>query len=313
MAVENPVTQALLSRRLILVTGKGGVGKTSVSAALALAAVRAGQKPLVITCDGRPTLGRVLGGADEGADATPVVNGVAGLCVDYRDALVNLISDLLGARRLVDAFLGNKVVSTFVNAAPSVQEMTLLHRVDKARSDDEPGGPYSPVIVDLPASGHALALLSTPRAVMRLVRVGPLFKRAQDLLRMVIDSRNTALVVVTLAEELPINETLELAERARTVGVPVGHVVVNAVPHTPLSPKDVELLTQVNDGAGEPLRHWAAETIHGNTRSVRAQAEIQRLQQGPGTEVLQVPFVTESGPALTRRISDELGGSKQKA
>lgn len=300
------ITADLLKRRLLLVTGKGGVGKTSVSAALALAAARAGKRPLVVTCDGRATLGRILGGGTEKGVATQVLPGVWGLCVDYRQALVDLISDMLGARRLVDAFLGNKVVNTFVNAAPSVMEMTLLHRVDIARTADEPGGPFSPIIVDLPASGHALALLSTPRAIMRLVRVGPLYKRSLELLRMVADRDHTALVVVTLPEELPVNETLELMTAASKVGVPTGFVVVNAVPHSPLHPGEAETLAHLSDEAPDPLRQWAQEALHGQERSSRAQAEISRLQQASPGGVRTVPFVTEHGPELTSRISREL-------
>lgn len=308
MATADFDLNALLSRRVVLVTGKGGVGKTSVSAALALAAAARGHKPLIITCDGKPSVGRLLGDIPEGHSATDLGHGVSGLCVDYKEALVDLIGDMLGARRLVEAFLGNRVVRTFVRAAPSVMEMTLLHRVERARGDAEKGGPFSPVIVDLPASGHALALLSTPRAVMRLVRMGPLYKRAQDLLRLCNDPQQTALLVVTLAEELPINETIELVNRTRNAGVPVGHVVVNAVPRAPLTPEDALVLTGVKEREQSPLKEWAGETLEGSVAGQRAWAEIERLKEASSGSVTQVPFVTESGKALAGKISRALGG-----
>ncbi|MBI5498538.1 MAG: hypothetical protein HY904_26285 [Deltaproteobacteria bacterium] len=305
--MSSPVElDALLERRVLLVTGKGGVGKTSVSAALALAAVARGKKPLVVSCDGRPTVGRLLGPRDEGSAATDVGQGVWGMYIDFREALVDLIADMLGARRLVDAFLGNRVVRTFIHSAPSVMEMTLLHRMDRARSDQEPGGPFSPVIVDLPASGHALALLSTPRAVMRLVRVGPLYRRAVELLRLTHDAKQTALVVVTLAEELPINETIELVTRARDLNVPVGHVVVNAVPHLPMHPEDVALLGNLRETGPEPLRQWVGETLAGSERGARAHAEIERLKGAAQGAVTEVPFVKESGTDLAGTISRSL-------
>ena len=307
MAEPSEVTN-LLDRKVILVTGKGGVGKTSVSAALALLAARRGKRPLVLTCDGRPSRGRLLGGPPEGKNATNVGQGVHALAVDQQDALLDLLGDMLGARRLVEMFLANRVVRTFTTAAPSVMEMTLLHRVDRARAADEPGGPFSPVIVDLPASGHALALLSTPRAVMRLVRMGPLFRRAQELQRMVNDSRNTALVAVTLAEELPVNETLELCNRAGGLNIPVGVVVVNAVPHAPLHAQDADVLGALQDGGPDPVRQWARDALAGSARGQRAWAMIARLEAAAPGRVAQVPFATESGKDLAGHISRALDG-----
>jgi anion-transporting ArsA/GET3 family ATPase len=277
-----------------------------VSAALALLAARKGKRPLVLTCDGRPTVGRLLGGPPEGSSATAVGQGVYALTVNQQETLVDLLGEMLGARRLVEMFLANRVVRTFTTAAPSVMELTLLHRVDRARGEAEPGGPFSPVIVDLPASGHALALLSTPRAVMRLVRVGPLFRRAQDLLRMVHDSRNTALVAVTLAEELPVNETLELCQKARGLNIPVGVVVVNAVPHAPLQAQDAEVLGELQAGAPDPVKGWARDALAGSARGERAWAMIARLEEAAPGRVTQVPFATHSGAELAGHISRAL-------
>jgi len=295
----------LLSRQIVLVTGKGGVGKTSVSAALAMKAVKMGKRPLIITCDGRPSVGRILGSRDEGKDATPMKDGISALTIDFHASLADLIGQMLGGRRLVEAFLGNRVVKTFVDAAPSVLEMTLLHRIDRARTD-EPGGPYSPIIVDLPASGHALALLSTPRALMRMIRMGPLYRRAVELLRLVANAKITALCAVTLAEELPINETIELVNRARALGVTVGHVVVNAIPATLLQDDHVDQLNRLKDHSEEPLKHWAQEALQGNARSRRARAEINRLVDVAKGPVLEVPFVTHSGAQLAETICNAI-------
>jgi anion-transporting ArsA/GET3 family ATPase len=289
------------------VTGKGGVGKTSVSVALALRAAALGLKPLVVSCDGKPTVGRVMGRVDEEAQATDLGNGVHALRVDFNAALTDLIAAMLGARRLVEAFLANRVVRTFVHAAPSVMELTLLHRVDRARTA-EAGGPFGPIIVDLPASGHALALLSTPRMVMRLVRMGPLYRRAVELLRLLNDSTQTALCVVTLAEELPINETIELVARAKGLGIPVGHVVVNAVPPSGLQGEDLELMSRLKTEAAGPLQSWAAEVLDGSHRASRAQAEIDRLLLTGRAPVAQVPFLPDSGAALANAISAALPG-----
>ncbi|MEW5850386.1 MAG: ArsA-related P-loop ATPase [Myxococcota bacterium] len=304
---EAPNFRALLSRPVVLVTGKGGVGKTTVAAALGLRAARMGMRPLVVGCDGKPTLARILGGAPEGPRATNMGQGVHALRVDFDEALADLIGEILSVRKLVEAFLHNRVVRTFVHAAPSVMELSLLHRVDRARSKDEPGGPFSPVIVDLPASGHALALMATPRAVMRLVRMGPLYRRASELLALVNDPQLTALCAVTLAEELPVNETIELVGRARGLGVPVGHVVVNAVPPSPLSSDDAELMTHLSQQGQPPLAHWAQEALHGSTRSRRARAEIERLASVATGPLAEVPFVSEAGPRLTASVCDALG------
>jgi anion-transporting ArsA/GET3 family ATPase len=300
--------ESLLQRDVVLVTGKGGVGKTTVAAALALRAARLGLRPLLVSCEGKATVGRILGGPDERPSPTELVPGVHAIRVDYDVALSNLVAEILGAKRLVEAFLHNRVVRTFVRAAPSVMELCLLHRLDAARRPGEPGGPYRPIIVDLPASGHALALISTPRAIMRLVRVGPLYRRAQELLSLCTDPRQTAMCVVTLAEELPINETIELVAKAQGLGVPVGHVVVNAVPPAPLSDEDSVLMSRLAQDAHDPLCKWAREVLDGNTRGRRARDEIQRLTDVSSGPVAQVPFVADMGPKLAGAVCEALGG-----
>lgn len=304
---DAPDFKTLLGRSVVLVTGKGGVGKSTVAAALGLRAARLGMRPLVVTCEGKPTMGRILGGPDEGTKATEVGHGVHALRVDYDAALAALIGEMLGVKKLVEAFLHNRVVRAFVHAAPSVLELCLLHRIDMCRRPTEPRGPFSPVIVDLPASGHALALMGTPKVVMKLVRMGPLYRRANELLSLCNNPQLTAMCAVTLPEELPINETIELVGKARLLGVPVGHVVVNAIPPCPLQPQDAELMTQVIKDGNPPLSSWAREAMEGNTRNLRARKEIERLlhvAQGP---VAEIPFMADNGPALAHVVCEALG------
>jgi anion-transporting ArsA/GET3 family ATPase len=229
---------SLLARRLIVVTGKGGTGKTSVVAALGLAAARAGKRVLLAETGRDENLPRLLSrdGTAAGYAGRTYPSGVRSMRVDPYEALSEYLQIQLRVAPLVRAVLGNRGFHQLMDAAPGWRELITLGKVwhlEQQRADD--GGPlFDLVVVDAPATGHGLTFLDVPRVVQSAVRAGPLRRNAAAVEAMHADPEATVLLPVALPEELPARETAELVARVRgAIGIAVDRVVVNAVPDRP--------------------------------------------------------------------------------
>ena len=200
---------------IVLVTGKGGVGKTTLAAGLAEAAARRdGSATLVEFGDGESGR-RILG-----------KSRVKHEVVEPKDALERAVGRLLGSKLIAKVFLGNFAVRRMLRAAPALRELAMLDAVgqlaDKAKGR---------VVVDMPATGHGLAWLRLPTQMRDLVGSGGLFELSERLVHRLVAPRATSVVVVTLAERMVLQETLELcAALEREVGMPASRLVVNRFP-----------------------------------------------------------------------------------
>jgi anion-transporting ArsA/GET3 family ATPase len=231
-APEHP----LLARRLVVVTGKGGTGKTSVVAALALAAAGRGQRVCVIEMGLHPQVPELFGAAPPAGSAEQEVHpGITALRIEPYDALAEYLGLQIGGRRLVELVLRNKAFRQLMDAAPGWRELITLGKVwhlEQMRDGDRPR--WDLLVVDAPATGHGLTFLDVPRVAVAAVRMGPLRRHSGWVEEMIRDKSRTVLLPVALAEELPARETAELVDRARRdVGVAVDRVVVNAVAPEP--------------------------------------------------------------------------------
>ncbi len=196
----------VLQSRLLLVTGKGGTGKTTLSATVGRLNAQRGRKVIVCEVDTfRPALTAVVGVKPEYAikrvgDNLDITN------ITWREALVEWLGDTVPGKRVVKAILDNRLVNTFLEATPGLRETVILSRVVKLCDE------YDQVVVDMPASGHAISLLGVPGVAMNLMKAGPIRERAEQI-HARLSRRDTALVLVALPEEMVVNETVELWER----------------------------------------------------------------------------------------------------
>jgi anion-transporting ArsA/GET3 family ATPase len=221
----------LADKRFVIVTGKGGVGKTTVCAAEALALAGKGKRVLVAMCNAKERLSGMLGAPPIGPTVVGVAPNVWAVNMLPEKALEEYGVLILRSRALYKTLFDNNYVRSFLRAVPGMQEWAMLGKAWWHTTERLSDGSfkYDVVILDAPATGHGLDMLRVPKVIVEVVPPGLLRRdaeRAWDLFR---DSETCAIVLVTLPEELPTTETIELAAALRDMGLPVGRVVVNAV------------------------------------------------------------------------------------
>jgi len=228
--------RSILARRLVIVTGKGGTGKTTVACALALAAARRGRRTLVLETGRDEQVPALLGRPASPGDP-------ASRRIDPFDALAEYLQERLRLPTLATRALDFQGFRQLMEAAPGWRELITLGKVwhlEQAQSGGRPT--WDLLVVDAPATGHGLTFLDVPRVVVQAVRAGPLRRHAGWVEAMVRDPDQTLLLPVALAEELPARETSELVARLRDdVGMSVDRVVVNAVARDPFPPEVPDL------------------------------------------------------------------------
>ncbi len=232
---------------LHLLTGKGGVGKTTLAAALALEAARRGGRPIVVELGHRASLGRVLGVERAiGHEPVEVARGVFATNVELEHALSDYLARRVKVRAIARRIADSAPLRRFFDAAPAVPELLTLERIEVLLER------FDPVIVDLDATGHAIMFLELPRVLGAIAPVGPIGELLRGLSALLSDRARTRLHLVTLPAKLPIEETLELhAQLAASAQVPLGALIVNRVPARALPPGSDEtaraLLARLED------------------------------------------------------------------
>ena len=207
--------QSLTAARVVVVAGKGGVGKTTVTAVIARAASDAGQRVLVVELDGKPTL----------ADLLRDVPDVTVMSISAADALDEYLRDH-GFARIAKRLNRTGVIDMVGTAAPGIDDVVVLGKIKQLeRSDD-----WDLVVVDGPAAGHAVTFLTSAAGLADAVRAGPVRAQADEVLELLHDGERCQVVLVALPETTPVNEVIETAFALEDlVGVQLGPLVVNGV------------------------------------------------------------------------------------
>jgi anion-transporting ArsA/GET3 family ATPase len=289
---------ALLDKRLVIVTGKGGVGKTTVAAALGLAAARRGKR--VVLCE--------VGGHDRLPELVPELTTVS---VDPEEAKQEWLRYQLKSRTLAGVLGGSRLFQYLTAAAPGLSELVTIGKVwDLAQIERRTGSTvFDVAIVDAPATGHALAMLRSPSTFAAVAsRVGPVGRHAATIDRSLRDGKHTGVVMAALPEEMPVNETVEF-ERAlrRELDMRVDQIVVNAVHPARLSRDEVERVRAVT--AERPVTQAAlGAAVAEHLRARGEHAQVRRLRRAATAPVATLPriFEPELGREHIERLSAEL-------
>jgi anion-transporting ArsA/GET3 family ATPase len=221
----------LLDKQLVIIAGKGGVGRTTVAAALALAAAKRGKRVLLAQTKSKERLSTLFGVPPVGPELARIRDDLWAVNMTPQAALLEYGAMVLHSEFIARQVLENKVSRAFLHAIPGLDEYSMLGKVWWHTTEQDNGRPrWDLVILDGPATGHLVTMLQIPRAILAAVPEGPLTRPAQASIDLMSDPRRTALAIVTLAEDLPSNEAIELAHKVKdTLKVPLGPLVVNAL------------------------------------------------------------------------------------
>ncbi|MGE5716559.1 MAG: ArsA family ATPase, partial [Acidobacteriota bacterium] len=215
---DSPLLEALFSRRLLVVSGKGGVGKTTVAATLAKLAADAGRAVLLVSTDGRGDAARLFEKRDAGYREVELARRLHGLTADFDSLLADFVESVSPVKMLGDRLLAVPAFRFFTRATPGLPDLLLLGKIReifKRKKSTAREKKVDLIVLDAPATGHALSLVALPRTLLATVPAGPVRKLAEWLDALLSQPKDAALVVVSEPEDFSAKETEELIEGAR--------------------------------------------------------------------------------------------------
>lgn len=293
---------SILDRRIILVTGKGGVGRTTVTASLAEAARRKGRKILIAEI-GEPggdysPLARIYQRDTLPEDPQDLAQGIQGCLLWPRKGHTLYVEDALPIKALARAAMRSKALNRLLEAAPSFNEMGVFYQLLKLyKATDRDGKPtHDTIIVDMPATGHTLALTGLPDVLLRIMPTGPIAELLREGKSILNNPTLSTACIVTLPETLPVSESLELIDGLRETQMDIGAVLVNKVVEDHFTPEErawLETRTQEKPFFGI-TRFLALAEI---------ERSLQRLNAHANVPVFTIPEFTNIGSDLVRQIS----------
>lgn len=267
----------LLDARVLFVSGKGGVGKSTVAAALAAAGARSGRTTCLVEVEGRQTMSRLFDTQPWDFSERQFRPGLWGLSVDPQKSFGEYMEMFYGARRLSKIVVGSSAVDFATTAAPGIKDVLLIGKVKELeeRRDDDGRFHYDLIVVDSPPTGRIVNFLRAPDATTEMVNVGPIRTQAQSLVDMLTDPKRTHLQLVTVLEEMPVEETIESVVALEELGVTLGPVIVNRVMSPRFDPAAAGSMADALDPTrvAKALKEAGIEGSEGDTADAADQLE----------------------------------------
>lgn len=301
------LTRFCSTSRVVVVAGKGGVGKTTTTAALALAAARIGMSVLILEVEGKSGLPSIFGRPQLSYEEVELAPRVRARTLTPDEALLDYLHGN-GLRRISKRLINSGALDVVATAVPGMKDILVLGKVkqlDLQRAADL-------ILLDAPAAGHAVSFLLSPRGLLDAVRVGPIRKQAADVIDMLSDPVRCQVVLVTIPEETPVNELVDTAFAIEDrVGVALGPVVVNGCyPHVDVVEPEQDVERDA-EAAGVFVSHREARdlALAADFRARRQElqsSEADRLAQLLPLPQVRLPFLfhAELGPAELDVLAD---------
>jgi anion-transporting ArsA/GET3 family ATPase len=280
-----------LATRLVVVTGKGGVGKSTAAAAVGVAAARRGLRTVIVEVAGSSDVARMLGGEAGARLSEPELRpGLHHVTIDPRDALEEYLRGEVRGPFPAAILARSRAFELFLAATPGMRELLTIGKVWELaqRPRHKAGSPtYDRVVLDAPASGHVLALLAAPGTFGTVARVGPVAHQGAAIDAMLRDPRSTAVIVVATPEQMAVTETLELRlALRRELELELDCVIVNHSLSSRFSAAEAAALTSAPDDPAVRDARW----LDARARAQRAQ--LARLRRGlKGVRSVRFPFL----------------------
>jgi anion-transporting ArsA/GET3 family ATPase len=303
----------LLAKPLLVVTGKGGVGKSTVAVALGLLAARRGLRTIVAEVAHQDRVAKVFGRDDSQFREVEIAEGLYTISIDPQHAIDEYLRLQLPVKTLADLLSGSRMFQYFAAATPGLSELVTMGKVwelAQLERRTRDAARYDLVILDAPATGHGVATMRAPKTFADIARVGPIANQGRAIHAMITDRESTGVVVVALPEEMPVNETLSLRDSLRDeLGLELDRVVVNGVYEQRFGGRDATALQRAADTAGTPTARAAVRAALSEHLRARGQREqMARLEEGTGSAPVLLPFLFEPDLDLSayERLSERL-------
>jgi anion-transporting ArsA/GET3 family ATPase len=284
---------ALFDKRLIFVTGKGGVGKSTVAVSLGLLAARRGLRTVVAELSSQDRVQRLFGHEADQFEEVQLAEQLFTISIDPEHAMDEYLRVKAGA--VGHALGSSRLFQTFAMATPGMRELLSIGKVwelAQLERRTRDAAPYDLVIVDAPATGHGVGLLRTPRTFADIARVGPIAHQGKTIADTIADREFTGIVAVATPEEMPVNETLSLGESLARERLELDLVILNALYPMRFYDAEVEELGQALARARSPRSRSAlraALSEHARAETQREQRD--RLSNGLGASLVELPYV----------------------
>jgi anion-transporting ArsA/GET3 family ATPase len=302
-----------LDRRLILVVGKGGVGRSTVAAAIAGARAAQGKRTLLYETNANDRFGDYFGKPQVGTTPVELAPNLWAVNVTAASALAEYGLMVLRFKTVYEMVFENRVTKAFLRAIPGLDDYALLGKAWFHASEDKRGKPvWDTVVFDMPASGHSVSMLKVPWVITDTVPESPLTRDARAIKALLCDQARTSVVLVTLAEEMPVNEAIELEAKLTGMGIIPQQLLVNQVfprhfaPGAPVT-RVLDALT-ADPGLAEPLAALAAHAGLSRDRRELNERYLAELTRRAKTKLDQLPmlFTGTLGPAQVRLLGDAI-------
>lgn len=289
---------SFFNKRFVIVMGKGGVGKSTVCAALGLAASRRGLRTVIAELNTREKVPLLFGCQPGGYRTQRIEENLYSINIQPDPALREYGQMKLKFERLYRMVFENEAMKRLLKVIPGMKELFLLGKVfNMERERNQDGSPvWDMIIIDAPATGHGVSLLRLPQAILEVIQSGPMADEVRDMRRLFEDPARTVINLVTLPEEMPVRETLDLQMQIDTIlNIPKGYLLVNQVWPEALNSRDQAILSAFHDQAGDdPKVQAAMDCLELFTERRRLQeGYLKELQQTVDMPMLAIPYLFE--------------------
>ena len=311
----------ILDKRLIFVTGKGGVGKSTVAAALGVAAARRGKRTIVCEVAQQERMSAVFHREGVGYRETEIADNLYAFSVDPQRALEEYLLQQIRIKPVYDLMFKNRIFTYFAAATPGLRELVTVGKVWELAQLDrrvKKGAKYDLVIVDAPATGHGLGLLRTPKTFGDIARVGPIKRQADTIYEFITDASLTSVVAVAWPEEMPVNETIDLQRNLERGAGPAARPDLHERPlpaavHRSRGRHAARARGLERQRIRSGRRHPPGRAAGGSSRSIAGRrptpssSSAWREESRPGSGRAAVPVSTRSSTwTRSRTLADEI-------